>query len=545
MIVSKYRTVLMSNHPIGMSRRMYLYLYLIWLPWQASGQAFSVCHFDRPFYFTGENIHFHFYSNQVSGDSAVMQFGLLDSSGSVVHSHFVILKSSRVSSYMQLDLDLAPGLYDFRAWVFDGNAQSHSIQLFSRKLSILSEAKFSPSHQLICDEHSALHSDDRISISFPDEIKMRSQNTCVLEGGLALADKRVSISVREQFLETPLSTVFSSEGGWMDDVMSNGIPIYGYLNNATSIMETSMIYCLDASSLSVRYHWVKGGMYLIKYPLFWGVRKFAFHSWEEKPELLRIDDSSNFPPGNCQGIEVDQRWGQDLRERRKIYNMFSSLEEKVVFKEIENMTKEVEPDFVVDVQDYDVRGKVNDLLKEISLPLKFRLRNRDEVRAQMLYETQGLKYFYDAPTIFVVNNQFTIDASYIAQLLLQDLKRIDIYSTLRTVRHKMKLVDIGGLVQIETVDPLFTLPDSIRFVEEERHGLQFPIKYPVEIDTDSQLPQLPVLVFWQPELTFDNTGELSFQLPIGDHYGSYLIEVTCHEEKTFAQKSFVVGRSSK
>ena len=145
------------------------------------------------------------------------------------------------------------------------------------------------------------------------------------------------------------------------------------------------------------------------------------------------------------------------------------------------------PNYDVDVQDYSVRGKLLDLLKEITTPLKFRKGKGDRYTAKMLYEVLGLKYFYsDNPLVFI-NGVASRDFDFVANLPLQDIKSLQLYSALQTLR-ALKLVDIGGVVNIEMVDPLFSLPSELRLPGAELQGLQLPAQYPIIANHESNIP---------------------------------------------------------
>ena len=204
------------------------------------------------------------------------------------------------------------------------------------------------------------------------------------------------------------------------------------------------------------------------------------------------------------------------KKRKKINLLYKSVDETP-----EPITKFEPPpdlpaDYVVDVPDFELSGTLLTLFKEINAPLKFRRRNNQTYSGHIQHKTGSVEGFYSRPPLFIVNDRLTRNSDFIANIPLQDVRSIKIYSKLENLKKYFGVIGIGGMVNIEMMDDTYSLPDDIVFPEFMMKGLQVPLRYPIQVDQSSAIPQFKSRIFWDPNALTDADGQYIFNFFTSD-----------------------------
>lgn len=489
------------------------------------GAQKAICHLDRPFYFPGQNLHYAFYSEIALEDSCILSINLYKGKLEL-DQHYTYLKNGFTYGYFALPFDISQGEYFLQVSAFSSKSAT-LFPLLTTPFSILADEPVSDARvELATDALSDLT--ENISIEIVQTSNRRQTNACNVTVPAGQAGDKISIAVRDKSLYPLGSTIRTQTSSEVDEDLLRFIPLKGQrkiLNKKAN--EKAFLFACNPDQMDYRFNWVDpDGSFFIKMIPFYGEEELYFvdnggndievslrpvcHLNEREIQL--VDDASLGPV-----IEANNK-------RKKIYQLFSRVEESILEDTLHLNQPVLSPDMDIDVQDYAIRGKLVDLLKEVITPFKFRKDNDEQYRVKVLYEVLDLKYFYDSDPIFIINGIVTRDFTYIANLPLQDIKRMRIYSKLETIR-ALKLVDIGGIAIIDMVDPLFSLTEDQRLPHQLVQGLQIPAKYPVEVDTDSEIPQLRSLLYWMPNAQLDDNGQYHFNLPVSDDISTFEIEI--------------------
>ena len=214
---------------------------------------------------------------------------------------------------------------------------------------------------------------------------------------------------------------------------------------------------------------------------------------------------------------------QQFQERKKIFQLFDRGTQSPVFSPQIDTVELTDPDFDFDVQDFAIRGTIVDLIREVGSPLKFRKR-RDGYEAKVLYEVGDYKYFFSAPPLFIINGIAVHDVSFVTSLVLQEIKRIRIYSRLETLDKVIGGHKIGGLILIDLIDPLFKIPDEFYLPGGTVAGLQRPLEFPIGYSESDEFPKIEPLVYWSPANTLESPDRFEFEFVKPDLKGEYILE---------------------
>ncbi|NND35045.1 MAG: hypothetical protein HKN76_20840 [Saprospiraceae bacterium] len=493
-------------------------------------QGDALLHLDRPHYLPGQIIYYSISSNYNLPDTCVLGVTLVHDAKKI-DLHYLLWLKGYASGCFQLPFDIPGGIYSLQADVYMRKS-GEKVNIINAPFTVLS-GSISTAESPAVVTFDAPQENTTIKIHWDGTARVRDILPCTVKIENGQINDPVSISIKEKNFYGHTS-VHRQSFYLSDESLLQMIPIKGkrtFLNNKPR--EDAFLFITNPADLSFSFNWVDAdGDFYVRFPLFYSKTGLFFVDNGGNDIDVSLSPPLVLNPGSTNVVASPgaKRSIISYNERKKIYELFSGLEETVVTEEVSQVAVPI-PDYVVDVQDFSVRGKLVDLLKEITTPLKFRKLKSDTYTAKILREVLDLKYFYDSDPLFFINGIATRDFNYLANLPLQDLKSLEIYASLQTIR-SLKLVDIGGVVAIETMDPLFSIPEEIRLPGIEVQGLQIPIRYPVTVNTSSPGPQIKSLLFWQPNGKLDTNGTYVFDLPCSDDLSTFVIEVVHHPSQT-------------
>ncbi|MCB0668116.1 MAG: hypothetical protein KDC80_19955 [Saprospiraceae bacterium] len=499
----------------------------------------AICHFDRPFYFPGQFLHYAFYAH-LPKDSCILNVQLLQEEREV-DQHYQEIRNGYANGYFALPFDIPNGDYFVRMTVFS-DKDATPFNLMTTPVTILPDND--PKQEgirLAVDRTVTL--DPSINIDIDDAFEKRQTKTCTITVPNGMAGQMISIAVRDKDLYPIGQSIREQSFSTIDRDLSNYIPLIGSRRiTGKKANPKAFLFSCNPEQLNFRFNWVESsGDFIINMTPFYGDQEIYFIDNGGNEIEVSIRDKQDLPTPAIDYVS-DNSFNEIIEannERKKIYQLFSRVEENVLKDSAGYFEEILKPDMDIDVQDYAIRGKLVDLLKEVITPFKFRKINEDEYRVKVLYEVLDLKYFYDSDPIFIINGMVTRDFSFIANLPLQDIKRLKIYAKLETIRD-LKLVDIGGVGVLEMVDPLFSISDEQRLPHTLVQGIQMPAKYPISVDTGSEIPQLKSLLFWMPDAILDAKGQFTFMLPASDDISNFEIEVVHPQSRSTGRREIEI-----
>lgn len=484
----------------------------------------SICHFDRPFYFPGQFVHYAFYTD-IAPDSFIVEVQLFRGSEEI-DQHFQLIRNGHTHGFFALSFDLIGGDYFVRISVFPEKTLE-AIPLMITPVTVLSDQDTGEDKALIAVSDNG-DSHQNIRIDMADSFQRRREMSCTVKVPGGQAGQEISIAVRDKLLHPAGETIRFQANPKIEQELTSFIPLVGKRKILDKKQNTrAFLFSCNPDQVSFRFNWVDpDGDFMINMIPFYGEKDIYFvdNGGNRIDVNLMRETTFNVPEVEHVTINSVNEIVRANADRKKIYQLFSKVEENLVQDSFSRFHPVLRPDMDIDVQDYAIRGKLVDLLKEVITPFKFRKDNNDEYRIKVLYEVLDLKYFYDSDPIFIINGKVTRDFTFIANLPLQDIKRLKIYAHLETIRD-LKLVDIGGVGVIEMVDPLFSISDDQCLPHKVVQGIQVPIAYPLRADSRGELPQLKSLLYWMPNATLDSNGEYTFMLPASDDISRFEIEV--------------------
>ncbi|MDW3648513.1 MAG: hypothetical protein R8P61_15715 [Bacteroidia bacterium] len=491
---------------------------------------------DKPYYFNGEYIFYTFFLGEVKTDSAVLLLRLVKE-GEVLDQHYQANDEGFTGGYFKLAHELRSGIYEIQAFAFDKKNGS-PIDLFNTPISIFGEDSPSkkPAHFISSNSPPLPDRNSAIQLRFKTDDAPESVLTSCTIQALPEGSSQLSIAIRKLREETHLLSnirYFQHEL----DVRScvSQLPILGYksrLDSASS--ESALIYAFQARSLLFQLASMDSNRNVpIEFPRMYGPSEIQFLDFFlSRP--AQLEPFTIPPPEKSEHIKIkDASISAEyllLQKRKQIFQLFHQLPHQVIAENSALRQKLPEADFEVDVQDYAVKGKLSDLFSEFVSPLNFRKKKGvDPIR--VYYRFKGKPIYHKFPPLFVVNGIATQDADFICSLLLQEIKTVHVYSEPETLGAIVGSYNIGGLVVLDLVDPLFKLPEELSLPGMKIPGLQLPIIYPIKGEMESETPRIQSLLYWSPHHALESENQVQLTFPTPDLFGKYCLDMLIQDSR--------------
>lgn len=491
----------------------------------------TTVHFDKPFYVAGEYIFFTFYNHSLPPDSLAAQIVIVSQEGQVVEDFFVQVLTGTGSGYYKTRFDQPSDRYNILGYVFGAHDGSRHM-LFSSQLDVFnsSDPAVDSAKPVVSDATIAC---TELSAALPG---LKSQYQCRESIELRLSDealpdniKHVSVAVRSKDHYDMQPSIWSSSLDVPGEKFLYGIPVYGHRDiQGDHDITSKLIFGCDAKSFKFGIAQVNdAGDFFVKMPPYVGQRNIQFVDYLRKH--MRITPTERtWPQSVLLTAEKELFIKEHLEEferRKQIYQFFGTVPQLIEHKEVMLDYNHVEPDYILDVTDIDLRGQMFTVFKEILTPLKFRKKKNDKYISRVIYESAGSKLFYTRGATFIINGHVTHNADFVANLPIQEVKLIKIYSGLNKVRTAFGPMGSGGIVDIEMVDPLYSLPKAIQVASLQRNGFQVPLQLPVRPKVRADIPMIDPLLFWDVNVISPSADLPSFLFRASDEVGTYEISI--------------------
>jgi hypothetical protein len=207
------------------------------------------------------------------------------------------------------------------------------------------------------------------------------------------------------------------------------------------------------------------------------------------------------------------------RRRRKIYQLFATVETEIEAEVPTQERKALKPNRDFNVQDYKSFPDMYNFFKEVGGELRVRVK-KDNYRAQ-LYNAPNQRFFAENP-LYIVDGQLTRDDNYVNTMSPTNVKYLAYYYIGNELRRTFPALGNNGVVQIETIRAVDKFPSADADDIFSINGLQPQATFPMRDAVASEVPALSPLLLWQ---TGRGDASATVKLPATDDYGNYKIVV--------------------
>lgn len=529
---------------------------LLSLPANLSGQAGKVLcqvHFDKPFYVSGEVVWYKVYLPQPFKDKEVsFEVKLVAENGQLLQHYFLKNeKRTHLDGYFKIPFDQATGMYYLM--IFGTERTSH-------KMVKILEAPL-PIYNDLAEQATPIASQDQIKDAPIETVLENLQVTIDLERDTFNRRKQVkavvsvrdvngrevpanlSISVSDWALlsreEIGTEPIISSiyQNPLPVEALRNGLHFRGQTRDTLGISTNiNVLGYYSAAEKKLQYSRTdEGGNFFINIEDFTGSKPIQLIDYQSEDINVFIQQEFSIERKVALGfnakIEQYLAWS---RRRKKTYQLFKSFESPISPPPSEFTQKEYREYRSIRPEDYESFADLPEFLREVYLNMSLIQKKDKSYKVNFFVNRHGDYERHPRPPIFIVDGKMTRNADYIAGLDLTEIKQIDFFHQLKTLRSQFGPFGQFGVAVITTKSGNTSLLPTEEADIVDFYGylpeIEFPAFAKEELTVNSPQPTFRPQLYWNPSLFTDPAGKATFSFIQSDDLSTFCIEVVAQGE---------------
>ena len=481
-------------------------------------------HLNKSFYVNGETIWYQLYLPTTMRDTkATLKAVVLDGDGTVQGYYYLQTEGkTTVDGYYKLPYDAPAGMYRLLVWGRPLNRLQEAIfaavpvPVYNDLVGVPDDATiFDPAALAQPQLPPGLTEDDQLKVSIApamprpgEEISLQVQ---VLDSnGLPVRGAEVSVAVTDQQLcGSDVLPALSVQRGYPvpQARWENGLFLRGKITpQDTTSPENLMVGGFLPPAQRIFYSRVdEAGNFVLQFPAFYEPARLQFVSYPERDFTISLANALRTPAPPpllyTEGIREYIDWS---RLRKTLYQLYTTVEEPLRPEVPEDDFTLPEADRRVIPDQYQDFPDVATFLTEVVTPLRFNLDPETERYQAKMLNTEQREFFPGTP-LFIVDQQLTRDADYVARLLPADIASIDLYYVGEKLFNQFLFLARNGLVVIRTKKGLTQLPGAEG--GSLLQGVQAPAIFTLPQGKD--VPNVRTALHWAGGLRTDDRGEVA------------------------------------
>jgi hypothetical protein len=312
-------------------------------------------------------------------------------------------------------------------------------------------------------------------------------------------------------------TPFTSDVSWADTLFYPA----NVMTAAGEPLNTNLLPIFDPATFNFGFAKsdVKGDFMLELGP-FVGMKKVQVRAQDALDLLPKLYGEKIAPLNTLPPVTEAVAAYIDLsRRRRKIYQLFATVETEIDAEVPAQERKPLKPNRDFNVQDYKSFPDMYNFFKEVGGELRVRVK-KDNYRAQ-LYNAPNQRFFLENP-LYIVDGKLTRDDNYVNTMNPSNVKYLAYYYIGNELRRDFPALGNNGVVQIETIRPVDKFPAADANDIFPVNGLQPEASFPLRDAAASEVPALSPVLLWE---TGSADDVATIKLPATDDYGNYKVVV--------------------
>lgn len=532
---------------------------------QLVAQNQSFVHLDKSFYVTGEVVWYKLYLPSFMEDNpAVLNSTLVNANGDNVINHYNDTEGkTSVSGYFKLPFNLNSEVYSL---VFAGTRGKNSTQEIFAEVHVpiyndlqSSEVKSTGQESAAFSyNESASTSGLSIEIDLSKDIyncrEQVSANVQVTDGSGNPIAADVSVSVIDANLyagEYQSPALFPgkdvSKGAL---AFSNKIYVKGAYSRGSNkkLLSNEIIgaYSASENKLFFAVPDPNTGNFHVEFDPFKNSKPVQFIPYVEGEEDLNIELAKVGSP-NSKELVYSQAvldYIQLSRQRKKLFQRYATLETNLVPEETEVVFNEFKHNKTFDITEYKSFESLASFLKEVSTPLRMRVKGEKyEGAMYMPSSKENYSSYGEYDPIYIVNGYITRNSDFIGRLDLSNIKELAMMYEPKDIRSEYKIFGANGIVNLKINSKDLVLPEEDQNEIYSITGFQGDTPYPefIPSEFDSSQPFFRPQLYWNSNLSTNSNGSLDFGFFQSDDVSTFVIEVvakTADGKIAVAQKTY-------
>lgn len=500
---------------------------------------------DKSFYVSGEVIWFKIYLPVESkGHPFSLRVGLLDSNGKLVDYFFLPTQGKTYASgYYKIPFDWASGVYQLVC-----SAQEQA----SKQTILLAKTRIPVYNDLEKPKVTALASFNKNQNNTLNNSNLQVEINLNKNNYKSRETVQATVTVKDASGKPVKANISAAVTDWSlagDNILNQanittGFPlinsnldslIYTQVNITGSPAQQSLMGIYIPKNWNMMYASPNpDGQFYIRIPTFYGEKNIQCLGYPNPDIQVEMNDplrSMIEPAPALTYTEGILKYLEFSRERKKIFQLYTTLETNLNIIPIEEKVEPLKPDRTIQIDQYDAFEDMATFFREIITPLNFKLdRKQNHYTAKMF--NPGRQEEYAGNPIFIIDGKVTRDADFVARLKMNQIKQVDLYYVFDKIYNNFRVIGSSGVVNITSKSGIL-LPETEEADVFTLKGWQIPADFPAfqadQINNKNQ-PFFRPQLYWNPNLTTDANGQMTFSFVQSDDLSTFRIEVLAQAE---------------
>jgi len=507
--------------------------------WSQQSQS-SLVHLDKPFYVSGEMVHYQIYFPiELQDHQLTLEVLIYNQTGSVVHQSFLRKEPKNIShGYFKLPYELSSGLYRLVTNVRE-ETSSRSISVANASL---------PVYNPLSPVTTSGDKESEVTLPWPEagfplDITAQIQPQSIGPGELVKltavvrdsqgnpVKSKASISVTDTGItggsDFDFRTLYSTPVSLSNaGRLSQYIPVSGQLKSGKS-GELLTFYQVD----NQRIHYTttgEQGNFELQIPEFYGNQRIDYLGQFSDGDIVQfagaepIESSGSLPYSEAVGNYI-----KHAQKRRNIYQLFNTTESVYHYRTAEIQDKVV-PDQVYQTENYPFPD-LPSFCRGLSTQLKY-IKDKNAGRHIFkIFDPESRNFYFGTP-LFMVDGQITKDVEYLESLDFSVFERIEMFYDSQRLNDYFGFAGFSGVVVITSKQGNLTVPEHKLTQEFTVAGLQPELIIYNAPENNPDEPDFRPQLLWRPALETDAEGKLELSYYQSDDISRFQIEIVAQSE---------------
>lgn len=506
-------------------------------------------HLDKSFYVTGEVIWFKIYLPTSSkGNPFTLRVALLDKQGELADYFFLKTEGkSYAYGYYKIPFNRESGVYQL---AFLGQEKTSKRPVILAKVPVpiyndlekLNNIPVAASVLDIESHNKLIASNLHIEISLNQNtyknrakiepvITVKDQSGQPVRANVSVAVTDIAITGKALPGQSTVSTGFPLFSTALNDNIYTQTKLSG---SSAGTQKENLIGIYDPLEWQMFYASPdEEGVFFIEMPHFYGEKSIQFLGYPNPNIQVQLNEvlQANYSPTIVYTEEI-LKYLELSRQRKKIFQLYTTLETSLVPELSDNALEPLPPDRSILLSNYENFEDLATFFREISSPLAFTLDRKKNLYTARMYNP-GIQTYYPNDPMFIVDGQVTRNADFVARLKPTEVDRVDLYYNFDKLFSNFLVIGSSGAISITTKSGV-RIPDPEAEDIITIHGLLPPAKFPEfkpeQIGNNQHQPFFRPQLYWNPTLETDAKGEASFSFVQSDDISTFRIEVVVQAE---------------
>jgi hypothetical protein len=491
-------------HPMRFTFPLFLLLIVGALTAQTS------VHFDRPFHVAGEVTWFSVYPPSPAPPK--LKATVYAPNGDAVEYFFLAAEDDgRYSGYYRWPFEAVTGYYriGFEGLATDGSVAS----IGTVRHAVYADKRVDGEDGAGVVAGAKLPAANGLSVNITGN-KLKIAGTKGDAYSVSVVNEEVVGGSSEAFFPAARGVNVAAPSAWVDTLFYPAT----VLKSDGSVLTTNLLPVFDPNRYEFGFAKAQEGRVMLQTAPFEGKKKLQVRDLQGDDLKPAVNPQKLSPITEKPAVSKAVATYIDLsRRRRKIYQLFATVETEIDATVTRENQREVRPNRDFNVQDYKAFPDMFNFFKEVAGELKVRLKKGNY--SARLYNAPNQRFFGDNP-LYIIDGRLTRDDNYVMSLPPSEVRYLAFYYVGSELRRNFPALGNNGVVRIETIRGAEKFPAADADDSFSVRGLQPKATFPLRDAAESDVPAISPVLLWKT-----GRGDASIDLPATDDVGTYRVLV--------------------